>query len=361
MILKKEIFIVGGMFMRIRSLIFSTAVLSLSLASAVFAGENLTDSVGLQSEEGSWRGAYADILGKMGEERENYSFALIYVNEDEIPELVCYSGVEAGGCQIYTWQNGAADQLQTHRLGYTYIEKGNLLCNSDGINGAFFDIIYEIRDGKWIQIAEGGYSAEGMPEFYCNWNGQDVSSEAYRAALNQVYDTTAGTEPGHYYIYDEMVSLLSTGETLSASHSYEIIRADVSWSQAAEECSARGGYLAAITSPEEMEHVTQLVLTEGYSDCALWVGGTRKDRFGYQWITPEKEYSMTANSFYPFWLEGEPSYSGITEGGWEEEEEYVTMLCFASQNRCFLNDVPDDILGAAPSYAGIVGYICEYE
>ena len=75
--------------MRIRSLIFSTAVLSLSLASAVFAGENLTDSVGLQSEEGSWRGAYADILEEMGEERDNYSFALIYVNEDEIPELVC--------------------------------------------------------------------------------------------------------------------------------------------------------------------------------------------------------------------------------------------------------------------------------
>lgn len=316
--------------------------------------------------EQDWSADYLQILEQMGEERTQYGFALVYVDEDLIPELVCYSGTEAGGCQIYTWRDGDTDLLQTHRLGFSYIEKKNLLCNSDGVQGAFFDIVYQIQDGKWVQVAEGGYSettdgsGEAAGEAYCRWNGQDMDRTAYDAALKQVYDTAAAIT-SEYYIYEEMYSLLSAGQTLSAAHSYEIVRADVTWSQAAQECQARGGYLAAITSPEEMRQVSELVRQGGYGDCALWVGASRKDRPSYQWIAPEKEYDMMTASFWPCWMEGEPSYTGMTEGGWEEEEEYVTMFYFASQDQCYLNDVPDDILGAAPSYAGMVGYICEYE
>ena len=339
--------------------IFCAALFSIGLSSVVFAGETMQN---ISAGELSWRSAYAGILSEMGAEKENYNFALIYVDEDDIPELVCDSGVEAGGCQIYTWHDGVTDQLQTHRLGYTYIEKKNLFRNSDGVQGVFFDIVYEIQDGKWTEVADGGYSAEeNVSEVYCRWNGRDVDRSSYDALLNQVYDTTAEKGPDNYYIYDEMYSLLSKGQTLSAAHSYEIIRADVSWHQAEEECRARGGYLAAITSPEEMERITELVKQGGYGDCALWVGATREDRFGYSWLTPEKEYSMSTSSFMPFWMEGEPSYTGLTEGGWEEEEAYVTMFYFSSQGRCFLNDAPDDILMAAPSYAGSVGYVCEYE
>ena len=56
--------------------------------------------------------------------------------------------------------------------------------------------------------------------------------------------------------------------------------------------------------------------------------------------------------FAGFWLEGEPSYEGLTEDGREVKEEYVAILYRKADGRCYLNDVPEDILSAAPSYVG---------
>ena len=39
----------------------------------------------------------------------------------------------------------------------------------------------------------------------------------------------------------------------------------------------------------------------------------------------------------------------------------IVLLYRRSDKQYYLNDVPDDILSAAPSYAGKVGYICEYD
>ena len=65
--------------------------------------------------------------------------------------------------------------------------------------------------------------------------------------------------------------------------------------------------------------------------------------------------------FADFWLDGEPSYEGLTEDGREVKEEYVCILYRSADGRCYLNDVPEDILSAAPSYRGRIGYICEYD
>ena len=51
----------------------------------------------------------------------------------------------------------------------------------------------------------------------------------------------------------------------------------------------------------------------------------------------------------------------MTEDGVEVAEDYVVLIYRKSDGRCYLNDVPDDILSAAPSYSGKIGYICEYD
>ena len=57
----------------------------------------------------------------------------------------------------------------------------------------------------------------------------------------------------------------------------------------------------------------------------------------------------------------EPSYRGMTEDGREVEEDYVVLLYNKVQERYYMYDVPDDILDAAPSYEGNMGFICEYD
>ena len=100
------------------------------------------------------------------EYNDSYTYSLIYVDEDEIPELVADSGFEAGGCQILTWHEGKTDVLQTSRLYFTYLEKGNLLCNSSGNMGFYYDNVYTIEDGLWSFVGGGTYGdSEGGPQF----------------------------------------------------------------------------------------------------------------------------------------------------------------------------------------------------
>ncbi len=51
----------------------------------------------------------------------------------------------------------------------------------------------------------------------------------------------------------------------------------------------------------------------------------------------------------------------MTEDGEEVREDCVAVIYRSSDGRCYLNDMPDDILSAFPSYTGKTGYICEYD
>lgn len=322
--------------------------------------------------EPDWKTAYLSYLDIM-EAASNYTYSLIYVDEDDIPELLMDSGFEAGGCKILTFHDGVVDEWQSSRLNVTYIEKGNLICNSDGLMGCYYDYIFTIRDGKWCPVEGGEWGYEWPAEemiYTYKWNGTEVSEDEYKTYLNEVYPQERQRRPERYYILKEMLSILKTGDVTSAGHRYELMVEDLTWEEAAALCREKGGYLATITSWEEMERIQDQIISEKKSNITFFVGANNKDEensFGYHWIESESQivyYSML--SFYKalfenFWLEGEPSYTGLTESGVEVDEDYVVLFYRKSDDRCYLNDVPDDILSAAPSYSGRVGYICEYE
>ncbi|MDO5540499.1 MAG: C-type lectin domain-containing protein [Eubacteriales bacterium] len=318
----------------------------------------------VEESTGGWQQAYLDAIESVNGSGVygDFSYALIYVDGDSIPELLCNTGIEAGGCQVYTWHDGVLDQLQTSRLGYTYIESANLFNNTGGHMGYYFDNIYAIEDGMWVEVAAGYYVEENGTSSY-TWENESVTEEEYNMMLNEAYDTNLAQTAEYYYTYDEIRSILLTGEESSAGHHYEVVRKDVTWSEAQEECEAKGGHLAVLTSQEEFNYVSDLIKEAGCQGCSIWVGGSSKysTQFGYYWIAPEGEYNMINSSFLPFWLDGEPSYTGLTESGAEVEEDSVAMLYIKSEDRFYLNDAPDDILRAAPSYAGIIAYVCEYE
>lgn len=138
------------------------------------------------------------------QENRGEGYALIFVNDDDVPELVVDSGVEAGGCRIVTWSDGALDVLQTDRRGFTYLERENLLCNADGLMGYYYDVVYSIRNGRWKRIAGGEYQdpvedADMVQGRYvCRtylWNGESVTMEAYLDALHAVYPQERARSP----------------------------------------------------------------------------------------------------------------------------------------------------------------------
>ena len=178
--------------------------------------------------------AYLDAIEVMEEDADRYSYGLVYVDEDEIPELSISRMNEAGGRFILTYHDAVLDGWQSSRSNVTYIEKGNLICNSDGNNGCFYDNVYTIQDGKWCFVAGGdwgfgpdgiqydengeyvfGYVWNGENEDADWWSGEEISEEEYNARLNRVYPTEQAVRLSAGYSLEEIRSVLRTGEVSS--------------------------------------------------------------------------------------------------------------------------------------------------
>lgn len=336
-----------------------------------------------------WEAAYISYLSYLNglEHADRYTYSLIYVDKDEIPELVVDTGYEAGGCRIVTFHDGILDEWQSDRLNVTYIEKGNLICNSDGNMGYYYHNVYTIQDGKW-RFVEGGQWGDGpggiqfdenenwLVVHYWNgenedaewWSGDKVSKEEYDARLNNVYPMQQEVYPERYYIFKEIYSILETDNVSSAGHRYELVVEDLTWTEAESACREKGGYLASITSWEEFEWIQEQIIAENKTDITFFVGANNSKengrKHGFCWIEAESGtyYDMIdLYNAFAFWQGGEPSYRGLTETGVEVREDSVVLIYSNSDKRCYIDDVPNDILSAAPSYSGKIGYICEYD
>ena len=122
------------------------------------------------------------------------------------------------------------------------------------------------------------------------------------------------------------------------------------------------------------EQIKEQIVIEGKTDISFWVRahydgelGAKGLTLGFHWIEqgvkPADAYSMLDlfNALWGFWIGNEPSYDGLTEDGREVDEDYVMLIYRQQDDRCYIMDMPGDILSAYPSYTGKIGYICEYD
>lgn len=336
-----------------------------------------------------WKQAYLTYLEE-DKIADTYTYSLLYVDDDDIPELMINTHSGAGGYFILTFHDPVLEVWHSDPApDITYIERGNLICSSGGKMGYYYDSIYTIQNGRWVYV-DGGVWGDGpdgvqldendniIEFFYWTgeepwnreeyWSGEEMTEEEYEARLSAIYPTERSVYPQKYYILDEIQSIFRTGDVTSAGHRYELIVEDVSWKEAEMLCHERGGYLATITSYEEFQRLQERMI-EDKKGITFFVGATDKQiegrPFGYRWLEPGTKYgydmSLLHYTVSRFWLEGEPSHRGFTESGVEVRGNYVVLFYREKDGWCYLKDVPSDLLEAAPSYAGRVGYICEYE
>lgn len=173
---------------------------------------------GINIKDISWQQAYIRVLQQLEEYWEGYE--LIYVDADDIPELVVIGGYEAAGCIIFNYYDGQVYETQLNRLNFNYIERENLLCNSDGNMDHYYDIVYSIIDGKMTQIGIGWVSvdeyplqfdAEGNIIYKYAWNGVEMSKEEYEQAFNRVYNASKarfGYVWGEWYSAEKLIDVL---------------------------------------------------------------------------------------------------------------------------------------------------------
>lgn len=77
-----------------------------------------------------------------------------------------------------------------------YIPGSNVLDNNDGNMGVFYDRVFEIKDGKWVQIGDGEYGMEDNTNpimmktetMFSGINGwKEVTKKKYEKKLKKLF------------------------------------------------------------------------------------------------------------------------------------------------------------------------------
>ena len=131
-----------------------------------------------------------------------------------------------------------------------------------------------------------------------------------------------------------------------AEHTYQFFREDKSWTEAQQACRGKGGYLAVVTSEEELNRIIDLALANGVEK--VWLGCHRENG---QLVWENNE---TVN-FYA-WGPGEPSQY---DAGDNVSEDY--LLLWRLNGAWVYNDSRNDPVHDYPGmYSGQIGYVCEF-
>lgn len=183
--------------------------------------EDTTSADAAVSEDVDWKQAYIDYLQNDSESEYMDGYNLIYLDDDDIPELVEVGNCAAAGCRIINYSNGTVHVTWLSRLYFTYIERKNLLCNSEGNMDCYYDVVFSIINGELEVVAQGSYGAEdntnvqydaaGNPIYYYEWNGVRMTEKEYERELSKVYDvnkSVSGFQYDHLYTVEELIETI---------------------------------------------------------------------------------------------------------------------------------------------------------
>lgn len=174
--------------------------------------ETLENSEAIQTEseqenpkkQNKWQEAYIDYLNeKVDDKDEMVKCFLIYIDKDDIPELLIDYGVTAFGKDVCAYDGQGLQTINVLGGGFGYQKKGGLFQAGGGNNAHFYEKIYSLEDGKFKLLAEGNYSAEDDThiefdengDMICRyyWDNQDVTKEEYQEKKEQCYNSEKDT------------------------------------------------------------------------------------------------------------------------------------------------------------------------
>ena len=142
-----------------------------------------------------WKTAYLNFLE--AEKDTHLSYALIYIDGDDIPELYLSGDCEATGDSICSYKNGAIVEQQLNRIGGGwYIEKSGNVINQNGNMGHIYTHVYKLNEDGFILTFEA-LSAErvevlGNDEYKLHYEysiGDKSANESeYNSAIEAAFD-----------------------------------------------------------------------------------------------------------------------------------------------------------------------------
>lgn len=168
----------------------------------------------------SWQEAYIDFVKKpysttQVSEYGDDKYSLIYVDNNDVPELYIYTGGMAGGEIIVSFYDGRVRAMNRGRIGIEYMEYGGLLYSSSGSTGFYPCNIYMLEKGEFSEIGTGWYTEHQYDKelqeicYSYFWEDSLVTEAEFVAHINERIDTSKCVEPSVLYTKDEILEILA--------------------------------------------------------------------------------------------------------------------------------------------------------
>ena len=156
-----------------------------------------------------WKSAYLNVIEEREEQKEKLGYgydshyALVYVDNDDIPELYAMGVCEADSDLVCSYKNGRViKQCLERMLGGKYVERSGIVINQNGHMGQYYDNVYKLDQNGFSQILKASYTEryvtlenddfEIINEYFID--GKAVSKDEYNAAINAAVDLSQTVE-----------------------------------------------------------------------------------------------------------------------------------------------------------------------
>ena len=153
-------------------------------------------------KDDSWKQVYIDYLNNT--DTENYEFALVYVNEDEVPELYKHGKQRPSSSELcWIYENEVYSQWLMID-GFEYIEDENLFMSTGVQSGVQGDFVYMINGNEAKQLSKGTVSRMIQGQERYTWNGEDVTEDEYEKLRRSAFDTVKATTVNEYHNINDL-------------------------------------------------------------------------------------------------------------------------------------------------------------
>lgn len=145
-----------------------------------------------KNSQPDWRDIYKQVISSMTDEQSGYG--LIYIDDDDIPELYISGDTTASGDRLYYISGEELNETVISSGGLSYWEYQGVFMDEGGRMDGYWNTFYKIENGTVTQTHQGTYGAEdntnvqldasGNPIYHYRWDGTEVSSDEYYAQMN---------------------------------------------------------------------------------------------------------------------------------------------------------------------------------
>lgn len=213
----------------------------------------------LKMNTDNWAQAYFSVIAELQEDwgdLEGIDFGLIYVNDDDIPELVF--GHDGYWVSLYTWQDGQVyavmdkESYGTWGRFYTYVPFQNVIreyayyyfdYDDDGFTRRCYDDFYQIEETTYELEYIYGLIVEDIIKYEVDemeastlyyvepdWTEWEITEEEYAAAYDLVREEEDTWLRGDLSADEIINELVKAGQLLSDDEGEtEITLSDITW------------------------------------------------------------------------------------------------------------------------------------